>query len=127
MAVYMAACSKSDSSIAPAAPISTAGITLDLTSATYVGLKTIGGYAYTGNIIVAHVKDGSYIALSKVCTHQGTTVQYIAASDNIYCPNHGAMYSDTGAVTQGPAMSSLTQYKATLSQNGQSLIITNGV
>lgn len=118
----LSSCSKSSPS--PAAPL-TADITLDLTSATYAGLTTIGGYAYTGSILVAHIKDGSYIALSKVCTHEGTTVEYIASSNTIYCPNHGARFNTTGAVTQGPASRSLTQYKATLSSDGKSLLITN--
>ncbi len=96
----LSSCSKN--SLTPAAPL-TSNITLDLTSATYSGLTTIGGYAYSGSILVAHIKDGSYIALSKVCTHEGSTVQYVAISNNVYCPNHGARFNTTGAVTQGPA------------------------
>lgn len=120
----LTSCSKS-TSITPAAPATPTNITLDLTSAAYSKLTTIGSYTYTGNILVAHIKNGSYIALSKVCTHEGTTVQYIPSSDSIYCPNHGAAYSTTGAVTQGPAQQALTQYKATLSTDGKSLLITN--
>lgn len=118
----LSSCSKN--SPTPAAPL-TADITLDLTSPTYSGLTTIGGYAYSGSILVAHIKDGSYIALSKACTHEGSTVQYVASSNYVYCPNHGARFSTTGAVTQGPASHALTQYKVTLSTDGKSLLITN--
>lgn len=118
----LTSCSKSETEVTP---LDTNGITLDLTSAAYSGLKTVGNYAYSGNILVAHIKNGSYIALSKICTHEGSTVQYVSSSDSIYCPNHGAKYSTTGAVTMGPATRALTQYKATLSANGNSLKITN--
>lgn len=103
--------------------VASSGTTLDLTTAAYSKLTTIGGYAYTGNILVAHIKDGSYIAISKVCTHEGTTVQYVSSSNSIYCPNHGATFSTTGVVTGGPASRSLTQYKTTLSSDGKSLLI----
>lgn len=118
----LTSCSKSDTEVSP---LDANGVTLDLNSAAYSGLKTIGGYAYTGNILVARIKNGSYIALSKVCTHEGSTVQYVSSSDSIYCPNHGARFSTTGAVTQGPASRALTQYTATLSADGNSLKITN--
>lgn len=120
----LSSCSKA-SDPTPASPASTTDITLDLTAAAYSGLTTIGGYAYTGSILVAHIKDGSYIALSKVCTHEGTTVVYKSSSNTVYCPNHGATFSTTGTVTQGPANQSLTQYKATISSDGKTLHITN--
>lgn len=120
----LSSCSKSNS-ISPAAPASATDITLDLTTSAYSSLTTIGNYAYTGSILVAHIKDGSFIALSKSCTHEGTTVQYRSNSDSIYCPNHGATFTTTGTVTQGPANQNLTQYKATLSSDGKSLRITN--
>ncbi|GAA4413792.1 Rieske (2Fe-2S) protein [Nibrella viscosa] len=115
-------CSKSDMDVEP---LDANGITLDLTTPAYASLKTIGSYTYSGNILVARIKNGSYIALSKKCTHEGSTVQYIASSDSINCPNHGARFSTTGAVTQGPATRSLTQYKTTVSADGNSLLITN--
>lgn len=118
----LSACKNSTETVTPIDPN---GITLDLTTSAYAALKTVGGYAYTGNILVARVKNGSYIALSKVCTHEGTTVQYVASSDSIYCPNHGARFSTTGAVTQGPANRPLTQYKVTPSTDGKTLVITN--
>lgn len=121
----LSSCSKSGSSINPAPPLSSSGVTLDLTTAAYASLKNVGSYAYSGNILVARVKSGSYIALSKVCTHDGTTVQYVAGSDSIYCPNHGAKFTTTGAVAQGPANSPLTQYKTILSADGNTLTVNN--
>jgi cytochrome b6-f complex iron-sulfur subunit len=115
----------SSNSISPADPAPATNITMDLTTAAYSKLTTVGSYAYTGNILVAHVKDGSYIALSKVCPHEGVTVQYVANNDNVYCFSHNASFTTAGIVTGGPAKKSLTQYKATPGSDGKSLLITN--
>lgn len=99
--------------------------TLDLTTTANQKLKTDGEYVYQGDVIVARVKGGSYVALSKVCTHQGTTVQYRLTQDDFWCPNHGSEYAKTGAVEVGPAAAPLTIYKTTLSANGNSLRVTS--
>ena len=84
--------------------------TLDLTLPINKELTANGGFVYNDNIIIAKVKSGAYIALSKVCTHQGTTVVYQKASDDIYCPNHGSLFDITGKVTLSPASTPLKMY-----------------
>ncbi len=98
--------------------------TLDLTSTTYKTLKTEGSYVTPGDIIVANAKGGKLIALSKICTHQGTTIQYVLGEDNFYCPNHGSRYNDNGSVKNGPSVTALKVYTATLSADGNSLVVT---
>lgn len=98
--------------------------TLDLTSTPYKTLKTEGGFATPGDIIVANAKGGKFIAVSKVCTHQGTTIEYRLGEDNFYCPNHGSRYNDDGTVKNGPSSTALKVYKATLSADGNSLVVT---
>lgn len=98
--------------------------TLDLTSANYKGLKTEGGYVTPGDIIVANTKGGTLVALSKSCTHQGTTVLYQLNLDNFYCPNHGSQFSDNGAVVVGPAAAPLKKYIVTVSTDGNSVTVT---
>jgi cytochrome b6-f complex iron-sulfur subunit len=44
---------------------------LDLTDPANGPLSNAGGYIYKDRIIVAHIKDGSYVALSSICTHAG--------------------------------------------------------
>ncbi|WP_026997004.1 QcrA and Rieske domain-containing protein [Flectobacillus major] len=85
--------------------------TLDLSLAANQALLANGGYIYNGNIIIAKTTSGSFIALSKVCTHQGTTVEYRKDTNDIYCPNHGSRFDITGKVIQSPAPSPLTMYK----------------
>lgn len=102
--------------------------TLDLTSADYSKLKTNGQYAVLGSVIVAKTSNGSMVALSKTCTHMGVTVQYRASQDDLYCNpsagGHGSEYSTTGAVQVGPANGPLTQYKTSLSADGNTLTVT---
>lgn len=122
MGTGLTACSKSDDTTVAPTPGTSTGI--DLTASANSALKTEGGYVYNGNIIVARVKGGNYVALSKVCTHQGTNVQYRLTQNDFWCPNHGSEFSTAGAVEVGPAEKSLAVYKTTLSADGNTLTIT---
>lgn len=91
--------------------------TLDLTAATSSALATDGGALYQGNIVVARVSSSNYVALSKVCTHQGTTVNFELASNRFNCPNHGSNFRTDGTVINGPATVALKQYNTALDGN----------
>lgn len=97
-------------------------ITIDLTDDDYSELGTVGGYAYSGNIIIIRSGDESYLAFSKICTHQGCTVTFNSAENELPCPCHGSVFSTSGAVLEGPATSSLKKY--TVKKEGDSLKIT---
>jgi cytochrome b6-f complex iron-sulfur subunit len=88
--------------------------TIDISQPAYAALQNAGGYAYANGVIIAKTLAGVIIAISEACTHEGATIIYQPGSDRFYCPRHGATYSDTGAVTQGPAQSSLKQYTVTV-------------
>ena len=100
----------------PTDAIVSAGVdfTLDLTAAANAGLAVAGGYIYRDGVIVAQTIAGSYIAVSKACTHAGTTVQFIAKSSQFYCPNHGSTFMLDGSVVNGPAAVALTRYSTRL-------------
>lgn len=88
---------------------------VDFTVDTSTGnLSSNGGYIVKDGVIVARTNTGTFIAVAAACTHEGTDVEYNAASNNFTCPNHGAQFNSTGSVTKGPASSSLKQYKTTL-------------
>ncbi|HDR50457.1 MAG TPA: hypothetical protein ENN90_02385 [Mariniphaga anaerophila] len=53
------------------------GIKMDLSNNNFSALTTVGGFAYTGDIIVIRSGENSFIALSKVCTHEGCTITSI--------------------------------------------------
>jgi len=87
---------------------------LDLSLSKYDDLGTVGGFVYEGNIIVIRSTDSQYIALSKVCTHQGCEVGYDHANNKLPCPCHGSEFDRDGNVLQGPATSKLTKYTTKL-------------
>ena len=91
--------------------------TLDLTNSAYAGLRTNGGYIYNDGVIVARTVNGTYVAVSQACTHQGNTVVYDPASNSFYCPAHGSLFTTSGAVIRGPAGGPLMSYKTTLNGN----------
>lgn len=98
------------------------GNTVDLNDPAYSNLKTVGGYAYKGDIIVIRSTDTVYIALSKVCTHSSCTVTYNSSTSELPCPCHGSKFTKEGAVVNGPATSPLKKYNVT--QNGNILTIS---
>ena len=137
MGTTLTSCSKSNDDPAPATPTPSTGITgnadaskgtvnftLDLTDTNFSKLKTAGQYALIGSLIVAKAKNGSLIALSKTCTHEGNEVLYRPATDDIFCPSHFSEFTTAGAVKVGPAVRALTQYKTALSTDGNSLTVT---
>ncbi|MCF2446058.1 Rieske (2Fe-2S) protein [Dyadobacter sp. CY345] len=97
---------------------------VDLTNATYTKLKTAGSFAIIGDLIVAFSTASAYVALSKACTHAGTTVQYRSGENDIYCDNHGSEFTLTGTVDKGPATAALKAYKAVISADGNTLTVT---
>ena len=112
IASCMGGCKKDD---VPTAP-SNVNTTLKISD--YTALTKVGGYIYTGGIIVAKALSGSYIAVSQYCTHEAGTVSYDITNDMFHCPLHGANFTDAGKVKNGPASSPLTQYTVTDNGNG---------
>lgn len=100
----------------------TGGNTVDLNDPAYAALKTVGGFAYKGDIIIIRSTDTVYLALSKVCTHSQCTVTYSATNKDIPCPCHGSKFTTSGTVINGPATSPLKKYNVT--QNGNILTIS---
>jgi Rieske Fe-S protein len=67
-------------------------------------------------IYVLALGDGSFSALSPICTHRGCTVE--VEGERLVCPCHGSTYDRTGRVLKGPAAHPLVRYHAALSADG---------
>ncbi len=89
--------------------------TLDLNNASNANLKNNGTSLVSGDVIIARNNNGDFVALSKACTHQGTTVNFRAGSNDFECRNHGSEFNANGGVTKGPALSALKKFNTTLS------------
>ena len=69
-----------------------------------------------GSIFVTHTTGSSYFALSRICTHQGCTVNLpgSGAPSILPCPCHGSQYNLNGSVARGPAPQALQSWPVTL-------------
>lgn len=119
----LSSCSKDDTG--EPGPINPPGtkITIDLSTATYSALNTAGGSATVQGVVVANI-GGTYVALSNVCTHEGSSVGYDSAAGNFKCPNHNSVYSSSGSVISGPAPSALKSYPVSVTGTIMTITIT---
>uniref|UniRef100_UPI00321756D2 QcrA and Rieske domain-containing protein n=1 Tax=uncultured Draconibacterium sp. TaxID=1573823 RepID=UPI00321756D2 len=115
--VLFNSCSGGDDEMDPSNPGNSNDILIDLDSSSSANLATIGGYIYSGSLIVFRTGENTYMALSKKCTHQGCDVEYNHAAGNIPCPCHGSKYTTAGIVINGPAATNLTKYSVVKSGN----------
>jgi Rieske Fe-S protein len=102
-----------------------ASITVKLSD--FPALGSVGGIAAVGTVLlspVAIVRTGqsSYIALSRVCTHQGCVINL--SPNGFTCPCHGSRFDSQGNVLVGPASRALSRLNAVLSADGTSLTIS---
>ena len=75
-------------------------------------LKVGEGFNFTANdgtgAILFKTKDEKVYALSRICTHQGCSVDFDLAQNKLICPCHGATYETVdGNVISGPTMKNL--------------------
>ncbi|MDB5239553.1 MAG: (2Fe-2S)-binding protein [Spirosoma sp.] len=96
--------------------------TLDLTHADFKSLKTVGGYANVGDIVVANSKGNNIVAIGRICTHQGGNLEYQLADDVFRCNIHQSLYGTDGKVKPNQeATKDVKQYKTILSADGNKL------
>ena len=91
----------------------TIDFSLDITDKNFSDLATNGKAIISGDIIVARTKTGEFLALEKACTHESTTVNYVADTNIFLCPNHSSEFNANGSVKKAPASTPLKSYKAT--------------
>jgi cytochrome b6-f complex iron-sulfur subunit len=70
-----------------------------------------------GQFYLACLADGSFLALSRTCTHLGCSVPWDAEKNRFVCPCHGSTFSMTGEVLTSPAPRPLDIYPVRI-ENG---------
>jgi cytochrome b6-f complex iron-sulfur subunit len=69
--------------------------------------------------MLIHHQDGSWVALTAVCTHLGCTVQYEPQMNRIHCACHGGVYDPrTGANVSGPPPKPLKRFNVSVNDAG---------
>lgn len=56
-----------------------------------------------GQFYLSCLEDGSFIALSRVCTHLGCAVPWDEKAQSFVCPCHGSTFDRTGQAIKSPA------------------------
>ena len=106
-AAALAACAPSD------ATGPSLGGNVNVTVANYPTLANVGGIAtLSANgtpLAVVRTGTATFIALSRVCPHQGGTIG--VSGNGFQCPVHGAQFSSTGQWVGGQPTSSMFQYQ----------------
>lgn len=124
----LAACGK-DESPAPSGggikpPVPPAGVNFNLDLNT--DIKSVGESKTQNGVIVVRLAAGnlvaSFTAVQVACTHEGTSIGFNGTQGNFVCPNHGSVFSSTGVVTTGPAVTNLKKY--TIAITGSVLTVT---
>jgi Rieske Fe-S protein len=124
VAAILAACSGSGLTGTDITP-GPSSITVKLSD--FPSLGVVGGIAAVGTVNVSPVAivrtaQSSYVALSRICTHQTCVIDLV--SNGFSCPCHGSRFNSQGNVTQGPATRPLTRLSAVLSADGTSLTVS---
>lgn len=118
-AAALTACAMAESSTAPTSLNATIKVS------DFAALGTVGGVAVTNvsGTPIAIVRTGAstFITLSRVCPHQGTTVN--ATSSGFRCPNHGATFDMNGTWVSGQRTSSMRSYATTFDSAAGTLTI----
>jgi cytochrome b6-f complex iron-sulfur subunit len=105
-----------DSTVTPSGTV----ITIDLTASANAALKTSGGYVINNGVVIAN-NNGTYIAATLTCSHEGET-KVTFRSGEWYCTAHGARFSTTGGGLNTEGKKGLTVYKTNLT--GTTITIT---
>lgn len=63
-----------------------------------------------GSFYLACLEDGSFLALSKICTHLGCSLHWDEGKSSFICPCHGSSFDLAGEVLTPPATRALESY-----------------
>lgn len=109
-AAALAACGGLGASITAPSTVS-----LSLKVSDYASLANVNGVALVSAngspIAVVRTSTTTFIALSRICPHQGGTIGTV--SGGFLCPNHGAEFNLSGTWIGGQRTSSMRSYPST--------------
>ena len=72
-------------------------------------------------IFLVRAQSGELTALSMMCTHWGSDVNFVPGKNHLVCPSHGSRFGLDGAVLEGPAGDPLTRYSVEENASGISI------
>lgn len=96
--------------------IAISGNTITINLSVQTALNTSGSWLLIQNAqtLVANV-NGSFVALTSVCTHSGCDRNWTFGNNRFTCTCHGSVFDPSGKVLNGPASSPLQQFTTQVS------------
>jgi cytochrome b6-f complex iron-sulfur subunit len=94
---------------------------LDLNSAAYSKLNTVGNYVVVSGVVIARVSASAFAVVTQVCSHEGQRKVVFNAGE-FYCPVHGARFDTAGKGLNANGSRGLKTYATTL--QGTTLTVT---
>ena len=125
------ACGGGGSPAAPSAPAAQPTATPRPPNEVRVGLMAVGATVETTGtllgravpIAVTRLSETSVVAVSRVCTHEGCTVNLPSSPGaTLDCPCHGSRFLTNGQVVNGPAARALASFPTRI--EGSQVVIT---
>ncbi len=96
-------------------PSTVADFSLDLTLPANKSLNTNGGYVIANNVVVARTNTGAYVAVTKICSHEGEpNITFDGANNRFSCSSHGALFDTQGKGTNANGSKGLKTYQTIL-------------
>jgi len=129
-AAVCGACGGGGSPTEPSAPVAQPTATPRPPNEVRVGLMAVGATVETTGtllgrtvpIAVTRLSETSVVAVSRVCTHEGCTVNLpTSPGATLDCPCHGSRFLTNGAVVNGPAARALASFPTRI-EGGQVVI-----
>ena len=88
-------------------------LVLDLNSAAYSKLTTVGNYVIVSGVVIARVSATAFAAVTQVCSHEGRR-QVVFNAGEFYCAAHGARFDTAGKGLNSTGSRGLKTYVTTL-------------
>ena len=90
--------------------------TLDLDESAYNALNAVGGYVRINKVVIAAVSEGTFVAVTQICSHEGKEkVTYRSSNNDFYCTEHGAIFDLEGKGLNSNGSKGILIYNTSLS------------
>ena len=98
---------------------------VEVSLSSFPALQMVGGYVTTTvggqSMVIAHVEDGCYAAVSSRCTHEGGSIYYSEQRQQFSCQLHAATFNLDGEWSLGQVAANLQSFL--VAREGDTLLI----
>jgi Rieske Fe-S protein len=74
--------------------------------------------------ILIHLNNGQFVAFDATCTHVGCPLDYDPSSGQPVCPCHGAAFTKSAEIINGPAQTPLASVSIKVNQNSDTISLS---